>query len=131
MFDSGKIIIGLILFLGIFTFPIWYNETGGEVAKKPNIILPAKGEVNECVNTTDYMHSSHMNLLNEWRDDVVRKGKRIYTSPTGKKFKMSLSKTCLSCHSNKSQFCDRCHNYLGVNPYCWDCHVEPKNPEKK
>ena len=38
---------------------------------------------------------------------------------------MSLTNTCLGCHSNKAQFCDQCHNYLEVTPYCWDCHVDP------
>jgi hypothetical protein len=68
----------------------------------------------------------HMDLLNEWRDDVVRKGKRIYTSPGGKKYNMSLSNTCMECHSNKAEFCDECHQYAGVDPYCWNCHIEPK-----
>ena len=131
MFDSGKIIIGLIVFIGLFSFPLWKYATGGEVTKKPNLVLPPKADVIECVNTTEYMHSSHMDLLNEWRDEVVRKGKRIYISPSGKKFNMSLTKTCLSCHSNKEQFCDRCHSYMGVDPYCWDCHLENKNPENK
>jgi hypothetical protein len=34
--------------------------------------------------------------------------------------------TCLECHSNKTKFCDQCHNYLDVQPYCWDCHLVPK-----
>jgi hypothetical protein len=34
--------------------------------------------------------------------------------------------TCLGCHKNKSEFCDRCHSYSGVDPYCMDCHVLPK-----
>jgi hypothetical protein len=41
---------------------------------------------------------------------------------------MSLSNTCLDCHSNKAEFCDRCHNYASVSPYCWDCHID--NPKE-
>jgi hypothetical protein len=70
-----------------------------------------------------------MDLLNEWREKVVRDEERIYTSPGGKEFEMSLSNTCTNCHSNKSEFCDRCHDYLGVTPYCWNCHVEPPQME--
>ena len=44
----------------------------------------------------------------------------------GKTVTMSLSGTCMSCHPNKKEFCDACHDYLAVSPYCWDCHVEPK-----
>ena len=29
---------------------------------------------------------------------------------------MSLTRTCMDCHSNKAEFCDRCHNYLAVRP---------------
>jgi len=32
----------------------------------------------------------------------------------------------MKCHTDKAKFCDRCHNYVGVTPNCWDCHVEPK-----
>jgi hypothetical protein len=32
----------------------------------------------------------------------------------------------MDCHSNKSKFCDQCHNYVDVDPFCWDCHIEPK-----
>jgi hypothetical protein len=37
-----------------------------------------------------------------------------------------LQNTCLNCHNNKSKFCDQCHNYAEVTPYCWECHIEPK-----
>jgi hypothetical protein len=72
-----------------------------------------------------YMKSWHMDLLNTWRDDVVREGKRIHVSRDyGTRYEMSLTKTCLGCHSNKKKFCDQCHDYIGVEPYCWDCHIE-------
>ena len=40
MYDSGKIILGLIIFIGLFTSPIWYNFASGESSNKPNIIIP-------------------------------------------------------------------------------------------
>ena len=36
---------------------------------------------------------------------------------------MSLQNECMRCHSNKKKFCDECHNYMAVKPYCWDCHI--------
>jgi hypothetical protein len=42
------------------------------------------------------------------------KRERIYVNPEGKLFNMSLSNTCLDCHSNKEKFCDRCHDYASV-----------------
>ena len=129
MYDAGKIIVALIIFIGLFTSPIWYDLASGESSNKPNIVLPVNEDLKECVASTEYMRASHMDLLNEWRDEVVRKGNRIYTSPNGKEFEMSLTKTCTNCHYNKTEFCDQCHDYLGVNPYCWDCHVEPQKME--
>jgi hypothetical protein len=32
----------------------------------------------------------------------------------------------MDCHSNKKEFCDTCHDYSSVTPYCWSCHIEPK-----
>ena len=66
-------------------------------------------------------------LLDLWRDTVVRDANRMYTNEKGKTFNMSLSNTCLDCHSNKKEFCDRCHDYASARPYCWDCHID--NPK--
>ena len=40
---------------------------------------------------------------------------------------MSLTRGCLDCHSNKAEFCDRCHASAGVTPKCFDCHQETTN----
>jgi hypothetical protein len=39
---------------------------------------------------------------------------------------MSLSNTCLGCHEGQKKFCTACHEYLAVQPFCWDCHFDPK-----
>jgi hypothetical protein len=124
MYDAGKIIIGLIVFLVLITFPIWYNMASGEALDAPELEKAAKGE--QCIRDTDYMTTNHMDLLNEWRDQVVRDGERYETGPDGVTYERSLSKTCLDCHVNKDKFCDRCHNYAAVDPYCWDCHIDLK-----
>jgi hypothetical protein len=69
-----------------------------------------------------------MALLVNWREEVVRRNVRSFTAFNGKTYNMSLTGTCLSgCHTNKADFCDRCHNYVGVKgPYCMDCHIDPK-----
>jgi hypothetical protein len=124
MYDAGKIITGIIIFLVLMTSPFWLNIASGKGSYKPEIKIAT--EEKQCVADTDYMKAAHMDLIYEWRDQVVRNEKRIYTSSNGKTYNMSLTKTCMNCHSNKSEFCDRCHSYVGVTPYCWDCHVEPK-----
>ena len=66
----------------------------------------------------------------DWeRGLVIAYGDTIYTNAEGKRYTISLQNTCMKCHSNKTKFCDECHNYAAVSPYCWDCHIAPK--EKK
>jgi hypothetical protein len=122
MYDAGRIIPGLIIFLILALFPVWSNVGGA--APVPDPVKPTKAK--ECVLDTQYMKAEHMRVLDIWRDQVVREGDRIFVNDKGKQFNMSLSKTCMECHDDKGKFCDRCHNYLNVNPYCWDCHLEPK-----
>ena len=126
MYDAGKIIVGIVVFVVLATSPLWFNALTSETPEAPEIKLPTNGST-ECVEATEYMRASHMDLLNLWRDEVVRTGQRDYVSSSnGKVFDMSLSRTCMDCHSNKAEFCDACHTYMAVSPYCWDCHVEPK-----
>jgi hypothetical protein len=123
MKDKKWIIPGLIIAVGIFTFPFWYNL--GHKDPFPNLVLTEKAKDAEtCILPGKSMRARHMHILDEWRDLVVRDGIRI-KSYHGKQYHLSLSNTCLDCHSNKEEFCDRCHNYASVRTYCWDCHVNP------
>jgi hypothetical protein len=118
--------IGIAVFILLAAFPFWY--TGGKSEPAPEIDLntPAINSLTpkQCVAPTAYMKTKHMKLLDEWRNEVVRNNNRTYTTPDGRSFDKSLTKTCLQCHSNKEQFCNRCHNYAGASPKCWDCHSE-------
>jgi len=121
--DKAKWTAGLVVFVLLVLAPVFIAwGTGGGGAERPELLRP-KGE---CVESVEFMRESHMDLLNDWRDEVVRRGNRGYTSslPSHKQHEMSLTNTCLSCHTDKSQFCDRCHDYVGLSVYCWDCHVD-------
>ena len=126
MYDKGKIIGGLIIFVAIFSFPLIYNKLGkASDFKEPELSQKAK-EAKHCVEPKAYMRANHMQLLDEWRDLVVRENKKTYDSKEYKvKYNMSLQNTCMDCHTNKRQFCDQCHNYVNAKPYCWDCHLDP------
>jgi hypothetical protein len=129
MHDVGKIAGGLIVFLVLATSPLWYNALSASTPDVPQVDPPPNGS-QECVESKEFMRSNHMDLLNDWRDAVVRDGVRDYESTlSDRTFDMSLSRTCMDCHSNKAEFCDRCHDYMAVDPYCWDCHVEPKETQ--
>ncbi len=131
IYDGGKIIVGLIVFVGLFTFPFVYNIGKANVMPEPKINTPAINELTEkkCVESKQFMRAEHMQLLNQWRDWAVRKGERVYVNSEGKPYTISLQNTCMHCHSNKKEFCDQCHNYMAVNPYCWNCHIAPKEKE--
>ncbi len=125
MYDSGKIIIGLVIFVGFMTFPIWY--TAGKAAPIPQPELPKQGK---CVESKAFMRAAHMQLLLDWRDQALREGNRWYVNKRGEKVWISLQNSCMKCHPNKDKFCDRCHTYVSVKPYCWDCHYTPKESKK-
>lgn len=130
MYDGRKIVIGLVIGLGLFLSPFLYNA--GRAAKAPDPVLTEKAkEAGECVASKSYMTTSHFVLLDLWRNSVVRDGERYHQSETGKVYFKSLQVTCMECHANKSKFCDECHNYVDVNPYCWDCHIAPIEVEEK
>ncbi len=126
MYDKGKVIAGLCIFVVMISFPFWYNLGKAAPAPEPKLTGKAAEAGQQCVESKEYMKAEHMQILNDWRDIVVRDAKRIYVNSSGKKFEMSLSNTCLDCHTEKAEFCDKCHNYASVSPYCWDCHVDPK-----
>ena len=125
MFDGGKICTLLIIFLALLSFPLWYQKGGTVGAPEPELSAKAK-EAGKCIESKDFMTTEHMKLLDQWRMEAVRDGDRYYTSTDGKTYYKSLQVTCMECHSNKSKFCDKCHNYAGVSPFCWDCHIAPK-----
>jgi hypothetical protein len=124
MYDAGKILVGLAVFLCAITSPVWYVAAQGGEVSAPELEIST--EVEQCVEPVSYMRSSHMRMLLDWRETVVREGVRTYTASDGSEYEISLTGTCLDCHQDKSVFCDRCHNYLGKTPACWNCHISPE-----
>jgi len=127
IYDAGRIFTGLAIFIVLICAPFWLS--GGKSSSPPEIKIetPTIQKLSErrCIEATAYMKARHMELLDTWRQAVVRGGESVYVGSDGKKYRMSLSSTCLHCHSNKDQFCDRCHHFEGVKPACWSCHVVP------
>ena len=128
MYDGRKIIPGLIIFLGLVTYPFWHNLASGKVSYVPKPKLPA--DKKECVEAKEYIRINHKSFLEDWKESVVRKGGRTYLATNKKTHLMSLNRTCMNCHRDKGEFCDQCHNYVGVTNKCWDCHIYPKEIKK-
>ncbi len=138
IYNKGLVFSLILVFVAIALFPFLLQ--GGRVAAKPEpktdtpeILKYAEehGGRKECVESKEWMRGEHMQLLNQWRDSVVRDDNRVYVSNSNHNpFNMSLQNGCMKCHSSKKKFCDECHNYLAVKPYCWDCHIQPVEKEE-
>ena len=133
LFDRNRVIAGIVIFLVAITFPLWQNLGKTVAAPTPSLDTPVIKKLAEkekkCVMPTEWMRANHMQMLVDWRDNVVRSDEkgapivREFDSPDGRKFLASLTNTCLDCHSNKDKFCDQCHNYVAVAPNCFGCHL--------
>lgn len=129
MYDTGKIITGLAIFGGLVTFPLWYDALNGKTGyvPKPKIVTEEK----RCIEPKEYIRTQHPNMLKDWRESVVRRGSRTYVASDKKEYTMSLTRTCMKCHTTKlEEFCLQCHNYMGVVNNCWDCHEYPKGRDQ-
>lgn len=141
-----KGILALLVFLVFLTFPFIYNaaipgEKGSlklEKAKVAEEKLKGKclvGKKEWNMSNKDerrYVIANHGDILSHAgvipgketpvRDMVVRQGNRKVNGLNG----------CISCHQNKSNFCAKCHAYVGVHSVnehtgCFACHFYPKN----
>lgn len=128
MRDRGVIIGGLVLFLGLMTFPFWYNLASGTVRAAPELARAAQER--DPFGSVEFMRASHMDLLMSWRDEVVRQQQRTVVGLDGKTYARSLTQTCLGCHTSKADFCDRCHAAASVELSCWECHIDPKQSQR-
>ena len=117
---DAKIIAGLAGFLGLVSAPAWLGRGSG---KPPELAKPHGAQ---CVEPVAVMRATHMELLDRWRNGVVRRGERTYVASDGRLYAVSLTGTCLGCHGDAADFCDRCHHYAGVEASCWDCHQKHK-----
>lgn len=124
MYDKGKVLLFIAVLVLFVLFPFLYGAAEGNDGKPPELEQPMSES--ECIEAKPYMRAWHMDLLDHWRDEVVRDASRKYTSATGKTYEKSITNTCMKCHENEQRFCGECHNYAGVDPYCWDCHNDPK-----
>ena len=110
--ESG--LVAAVIFLVLLASPFLYNAFSAP-SHGPELTVHVKGD---CVRDTAWMKRNHMLLLKHSRDDVVRDGVR--KEPDG-------IKGCRSCHPYREEFCDQCHDYVGIEPECWSCHFYPES----
>ncbi|CAK8724202.1 Putative sulfite reductase-associated electron transfer protein DsrJ [Candidatus Electronema halotolerans] len=134
MYDSGKIIPGLLIFVLLITFPFWYNNLIGDAGAVPPATNNKIAESHKAFDnmlqsmgmksfpngaqhalTTEEMRAKHMDMIK----DIHVTAQGYDPAKAGQKPTMS----CLTCHGTKEQFCDSCHAHAAVTiPDCWTCH---------
>ncbi len=140
MYDSGKIIPGLAVFVLLITFPIWYNnfigDAGAVQSAKYNTIAESHEAFEAMLQgmgikfpngarhslSTQEMRATHMNVLQR----IHTTAKNYVPGKDEKKPTMS----CLTCHSGSAEqpleVCNKCHASASVKtPDCWSCHTKP------
>jgi len=122
MRDGPLIAAGLALLLGVALLPVWQRALAQRGERPEPVIARPQSS---CVAPREVMRVSHMQLLDTWRTAVVRHALRTEHGSGGREITRSLTGTCLGCHSNRREFCDRCHDDLAVKPVCWGCHPDP------
>lgn len=130
MHDGRKIITGLLIVLGIATYPFYHNAYSrmtGYVVQRPELPKDEK----ECIEPKEAILADHKDLLDQWMTSAVRNGVRTYEAKNGRRYLISLNRTCMRCHRDNTVFCERCHEYLAVSDTCWDCHMSPKQAARE
>jgi hypothetical protein len=125
MYDAGKILLFLLVMVGVTTAPVWYNAARGRGTAPPKLAVGTTEK--DCVLPVAEMRAAHMQVLDDWRTRVVRGGEHVTRTSQGREVRMSLTGTCLGCHAQKTEFCDKCHDYAAVKLACFDCHLAPKS----
>ena len=90
MYNGGKIIAGLDRLSSACYIPFpteyWKGQCKAEAEDRhPGFRMGQRDGKKQCVESKEFMRTEHMQLLNNWRDSVVRNGDRIYVSTAGQK----------------------------------------------
>ena len=113
MNKNRLVALGLILFVLLFTFPVLMN-LGKSVAKtQPPAMLQDQKAMQELadklgVKNIDEFRERHKQVLAEWKDIVVRDGKRVYVTKDGREIPISLQNL-----ASQPQYCSDCHDMRG------------------
>jgi len=97
-------IVFAFIFIALFPFLL----QGLQKPQEPELVIPS----GKCVRPLEFMRKNHMDMLKSAREKAIRKGERGSFTLTN----------CMKCHINRDEFCDRCHNFVGVKPLCFKCH---------
>jgi len=104
--DRPLILAGLTLFVGLVTTP---SGTALSTEKRPSPLRRSNSLPGKAVRrATSYMRSSHMRLLEDWRNEAVRDGQRQFVAFNGKTYDKNPNPHLRhACHTDRKEFCGR------------------------
>jgi hypothetical protein len=112
------------VFTVLILLPVVLSVAGLAFARPQEVqvfLEPPDPRWESCYRDTEYMRFHHMDLLKEIRDEVVRYGLKGGITLAG----------CGDCHTNRDQFCDRCHDVANVRLDCFGCHYYPERASER
>ena len=130
MLKKNKSTITVAILALIILAPIGFYAVRDAIPQDTEAFLEKPDpKYKECVRDTEYMRLQHWVLLKEVRERVVREGKKVTAMQGGEEVEVTLS-GCRDCHTNRSRFCNECHNIANVYLDCFGCHNYPETPEE-
>ncbi len=117
-FTQFGLVLPALLLAGL---AILLSGCGKVEAPSPQLVLEARGD--QCVEPTDVMRRSHMEILMHERDEAKLYGRRNPEhSFVG----------CVDCHVSptasrddpSTHFCMACHQFNAVRMDCFQCHTD-------
>ncbi len=130
MLKKNKGTITVVILALIILSPIGFYAVRDAVPQDTEAFLEMPDpKYTECVRDTEYMRLQHWVLLKEIREKVVREGEKVTVMQEGEEVEVTFS-GCRDCHTNRSRFCNECHNIANVNLDCFGCHNYPETPQE-
>jgi len=121
------ILSSVAIFAIVALGPFVINTATGHLLKGvdgPNPTPAMSGD--ECLRPADEMRAHHMNYLHSVMDSMRHMwASGIDMGEASIETDFSFDK-CQECHPTRGDFCDRCHDFVGVVPKCWECHDYPQ-----
>lgn len=96
--------------------------SGPLLADVPRPVVQVNSAGDACIAAPDVMRREHPALLSHQRDRALRQGIR------GEKVSLN---GCIECHASpkngsvlgsSENFCQSCHQYVGIQLDCFECH---------
>lgn len=115
-----KAMIILVIFGGIMYLPFALHAVNGNIFKGlPIPVLNSLGSDDQSAAA----ESQYSAAMDQYAAGLPKPSVPVQVDMNYMRNHMNIlkqpgqsTKQCAACHTNRAEFCDRCHNYVGINP---------------